>query len=186
MALNVDAAGAMTAAIVAAGDGILWNDVSAAGTTASTKKMTPAEFQAWVVAMALTWTGKATFSAGAAITPASTPATTEVGYLGSPVLTTLDSGNVAPALADCGKTFYHTDGNARNFTIPANGSVAFPLGTVLCLVNENGGANVSIIITTDTLRWGSSTGTRTLAANGTATLIKVASTVWRLTGDGIT
>ena len=48
------------------------------------------------------------------------------------------------------------------------------------------GGNVTIAITTDTLRWGSSTGSRTLAANGTATALKVASTTWRLTGDGIT
>ncbi len=130
--------------------------------------------------------GVANMANGGVITPTATPAVNEIGYLGSPILTGLDSGNVAPALADCGKTFYHTDANARNFTIPANGSVAFPVGTILAIENENGAAAVSIIITTDTLRWGSSTGTRTLAANGGCSIQKMASTVWRIRGEGIT
>lgn len=132
------------------------------------------------------WSGKQDLSGGGDLTPAAAPSTTAIGYLGSPVLTGLDSGNVAPALTDCGKTFYHTDANARNFTIPANASVAFPVGTILAIENENGAAAVSIIITTDTLRWGSSTGTRTLAANGGCSIQKVASTVWRVHGEGIT
>jgi hypothetical protein len=123
---------------------------------------------------------------GATITPTATPATNEVGYLGSPVLTGLDSGNVAPALTDCGKTFYHTDANARNFTIPANGSVAFPVGTILVIENGPTAATVSIIITTDVLYWGSSTGTRTLAANGGCTIQKMDSTHWRIRGEGLT
>ncbi len=130
--------------------------------------------------------GVANMANGGVITPTATPATNEIGYLGSPILTGLDSGNVAPALTDCGKTFYHTDANARNFTIPANGSIAFPVGTILAIENESGAAAVSIIITTDTLRWGSSTGTRTLAANGGCSIQKVASTVWRIRGEGIT
>jgi hypothetical protein len=123
---------------------------------------------------------------GATITPTATPATNEVGYLGSPILTGLDSGNVAPALTDCGKTFYHTDANARNFTIPANGSVAFPVGTILAVENGPSAAAVSIIITTDVLYWGSSTGTRSLAANGGCTIQKLDFTHWRIRGEGIT
>ncbi len=89
------------------------------------------------------------------------------------------------ALADSGKTAYHTDATIRTYTIPANGTVSFVVGTVIIISNENGAANISLPITTDTLRWGSSTGTRTIAPNGTATLLKVAATTWRLTGDGI-
>jgi hypothetical protein len=133
-----------------------------------------------------TYAPSPTITRATTITQSGNPAATSVGYMGSPVLTTLDSGNVAPALADSGKTFYHTDANARDFTIPADASISFPVGTILAIVNEDGAADVSIIITSDTLRWTDQTGTRTLAENGTATLIKVASTVWRLTGDGIT
>ena len=68
--------------------------------------------------------------------------------------------------------------------IPANGSVAFPVGTTIVVFN-NSGSTQSITITTDTLRLagGTSTGTRTLAIYGLATLVKVSSTVWLATGN---
>ncbi len=90
------------------------------------------------------------------------------------------------ALTDCGKSIYHTDGSARDLTIPANGTIAFPIGTCIAGVNENAAGVVTLKITSDTLRWGSSTGQRTIAANASFSLLKVAATVWRLTGDGIT
>lgn len=109
-----------------------------------------------------------------------------VGYLGAPQNLGLNSGNVTLALTDNGKHVYHSDANARTLTIPANASVAFPIGTVIVGVNENAAGILTIAITTDTLRWGSSTGSRSVAANGTFSLLKVTSTLWRLTGDGIT
>jgi hypothetical protein len=47
---------------------------------------------------------------------------------------------------------------------------------------------VTIAITSDTLRLagGTSTGTRTLAANGMATAVKVAATTWYINGTGLT
>lgn len=109
-----------------------------------------------------------------------------VGYIGAPQNLGLNSGNVTLALTDSGKHLYHSDANARTLTIPANASVAFPVGTVIVGVNENGAGVLTVAITSDTLRWGSSTGSRSVAADGTFSIIKVASTVWRLTGDGIT
>lgn len=114
-------------------------------------------------------------------------AAVDFGYLNTiPQNIGLDSGNVTMALTDVGKHFYHTDANARDLTIPANSSVAFPVGSVMAGVNENGAGVVTMKITTDTLRWGSSTGQRTIAANASWSLLKVASALWRLTGDGIT
>jgi hypothetical protein len=129
------------------------------------------------------WSGLQTLSAGADVTPASTPSTTAVGYLGAPQ--NLISGSYTMVMSDAGKSFYHTSGTAHVLTIPANASVAFPIGTVMAGVNENGAGNLTLACTSDTLRWGSSTGSRTIAANGTFSLLKVAATVWRLTGDGI-
>lgn len=90
-------------------------------------------------------------------------------------------------LDEAGKHLYHTSGSTHTYTIPANSSVAFPIGTVVTFVAGSGSGNVSIAITSDTLRLAgsSSTGTRTLAANGMATAIKVASTVWHINGVGI-
>lgn len=113
-----------------------------------------------------------------------TISTDSVGFRGAPVNT--QDTNYTFVLTDAGKTIYHTSGSAHTYTIPANASVAYPVGTVILIENENGGGNITLAITSDTLRWGSSTGSRTIAANGSAILKKMTSTLWRLTGNGIT
>lgn len=94
-------------------------------------------------------------------------------------------------LGDANMGVYHptTDDNARTFTVPANASVAFPIWTTLTIVNDKNTATIAI--TTDTLAWfdGSgtvNTGSRTLAVGGVATLLKVTSTRWIITGIGLT
>lgn len=93
-------------------------------------------------------------------------------------------------LADSGKHILHpsADTTARTFTIPANSSVAFPIGTAITFVNQNGAGVVTIDITTDTMRLSpaGTTGSRTLAANGVATCIKLTSTEWIISGTGLT
>jgi hypothetical protein len=93
-------------------------------------------------------------------------------------------------LADSGKHILHpsADTTARTFTIPANGSVAYPVGTAITFINQNGAGVVTIAITTDTMRLSpaGTTGSRTLAANGSATCIKITSTEWIISGSGLT
>jgi hypothetical protein len=92
-------------------------------------------------------------------------------------------------LGDAGKHVFHpaSDANARTFTIPANSSVAFPIGTALTFINMTAEV-VSIAITTDTLYLASAgtTGTRSLAQYGEATAIKIGTTEWLINGVGIT
>lgn len=93
-------------------------------------------------------------------------------------------------LADAGKHILHpsADTTARTFTIPANSSVAFPIGTAITFVNQNAAGVVTIAITTDTMRLAGAgtTGSRTLAANGIATALKLTSTEWIISGTGLT
>jgi hypothetical protein len=93
-------------------------------------------------------------------------------------------------LADSGKHILHpsADTTARTFTIPANSSVAFPIGTAITFINQNGAGVVTIAITTDTMRLSpaGTTGSRTLAANGSATCIKLTDTEWIISGSGLT
>jgi hypothetical protein len=93
-------------------------------------------------------------------------------------------------LADSGKHILHpsADTTARTFTIPANSSVAFPVGTAITIINQNGAGVVTIAITSDTMRLAGAgtTGSRTLAANGIATAIKITSTEWIISGTGLT
>jgi hypothetical protein len=92
-------------------------------------------------------------------------------------------------LADAGKHIFHPvgDNNARTFTIPANSSVAYPIGTAITFINM-AVANVTIAITTDTLTLSpaGTSGSRTLATNGSATCIKITSTQWLISGSGLT
>lgn len=94
-------------------------------------------------------------------------------------------------LADAGKHILHpaVDTTARIFTIPANSAVAFPIGTAITFINQNGtGGVVTIAITTDTMRLAGAgtTGSRTLARNGIATAIKITATEWIISGTGLT
>lgn len=94
------------------------------------------------------------------------------------------------ALTDQGMHIYHpsADTTARTWTIPANASVAFPIGSTITLINDSGAGAITIAINSDTLVLAGSgaTGSRTLAANGDATLLKIGTTRWRINGTGLT
>lgn len=111
----------------------------------------------------------------------------QIGFRGIPMSSR--SADYTLVLADAGKGTLHpaADANARTFTIPANASVAFPVGSAHTFVNETSQA-VTIAITSDTLVLGgtTTTGSRTLAQNGVATALKVTSTKWIISGAGLT
>lgn len=107
----------------------------------------------------------------------------EPGYKGLPQ--NPQAGNYTAVLADA-NTSIRMAGSAATFTIPANASVAYPVGTVLTVVNISGG-NITIAITTDTLVLAATTttGSRTLAGNGFATAYKYTSNGWIISGAGL-
>lgn len=134
----------------------------------------------------LTASNSITFAGTDATTMTFPPASAEIGYLGMP----LNSQSTAYTLvlADAGKCIYHpsADTTARTWTIPANASVAFPVGTSIMIDNDDGAGALTIAITTDTLvlvGTAGSTGSRTLAEGGRAFLYKVTSTRWRISGS---
>jgi len=112
--------------------------------------------------------------------------TDAVGFRNTPINS--QSAAYTLVLTDAGKSILHpaSDNNARTFTIPANSSVAYPVGTVLTFINLIN--TVTIAITSDTmyLIGPGSTGSRTLAAYGVATAVKVTSTSWIIVGSGLT
>jgi hypothetical protein len=113
--------------------------------------------------------------------------TNSVGFINIPINS--QSADYTLVLADSGKAILHpsSDANARTFTIPANSSVAYAIGTAVTFINMTSQV-VSIAITTDTLYLGKDglTGTRSLAQYGTATAIKLTSTTWIINGSGLT
>lgn len=129
----------------------------------------------------------ATLNFTGAMGTSSTPGTSalEVGYQGTPLNT--QNGDYTLALTDRGGTIYKASGGAgETITIPANASVAFPIGTQIDIVNDGGG-DLTIAITSDTLEWalGGGTGSRTLASAGWAVIKKVTATKWKISGAGL-
>jgi hypothetical protein len=140
----------------------------------------------------------ATTKANAALSAAATDATnkanarggnggdaaTNNGYLNIPQNS--KSANYTLVLSDAGKHILHpsADTTARTLTIPANSSVAFPIGTAVTFVNQSAGGVITIAITSDTMRLAGAgtTGSRLLDANGVATAIKITTTEWIISG----
>jgi len=106
----------------------------------------------------------------------------EPGFKGLPVGSTT-SGAIAKD--DSGKTLLISG----NLTIPTDASVAFPIGTVIRVINNTTGTLTVAAVTpgTTTLRWsgtGGTDGTRTLASHqGACSLEKIAANFWLIQGD---
>ena len=114
-----------------------------------------------------------------------TSAANGVGYMGMPQ-NSQSGSTYAVVIGDAGKHLYFT-GATVTATIPANSSVAFPIGTTIAFIASSA-TTLTIAITTDTMYLGGTgtTGSRTLAAYGMATAVKVAATTWFISGTGLT
>jgi hypothetical protein len=109
-----------------------------------------------------------------------------LGFMGIPQ-SAVTTGSYTITAADSGEHIYAS--STRTVTIPANSSVALPVGTTIVFI-AGSGATMTIAITTDTLLVaGSGVGgagtSRTLAPHGIATAIKVTSTLWYISGNGL-
>jgi len=174
--------------------------VSGLGTNVATFLATPSSSNLAAALKDETGSGSAVFATSPTLvtpvlgTPASgtltnctVDGTNSIGYLNIPQNS--QSAAYTLVLADAGKHIFHpsTDANARTFTIPANSSVAYPIGTAITFINMTSQV-VTIAITTDTMYLSSAgtTGSRSLAQYGSATAIKMTSTTWLISGSGLT
>ena len=169
------------------------NDISTESVAWSTITGTPTTLAGYGITNGLTTTAAAaTYAPIASPTFTGTPLIPDnaavsvnyaVGYREAPQVS--QTANYQLVLADRGKSIL-MNGTGLTLTIPANSAVAFPVGTVIIIVNVNTSA-LSIAITTDTLTLANSTttGTRTLARNGLATCVKIGSTSWLISGAGL-
>jgi Pectate lyase superfamily protein len=96
------------------------------------------------------------------------------------------SGNYTLVLEDSRRMILCSGAGGYTLTIPANSSVAFPVGTVIPIMSI-ASSNIFIAIATDTLEWwpGTGTGRRALSQNGAAVLRKVTDKTWAIEGLGI-
>jgi hypothetical protein len=168
------------------------NDVSATGVPWSEITATPTTLAGYGITNGLSTTVAASTYApinNAALTGTTTiqdaaAASHTAGYLDVPQ--SLKVANYQLVLADRGKSVV-MNGASLTLTVPANSAVAFPIGTAIVVINI-AATSLSVAITTDTMTLVNSTttGTRTLAQNAMATLVKVGATNWIIAGLGVT
>ncbi len=107
--------------------------------------------------------------------------TNKVGYIGAP-----QSTNTTVAASDAGKHIYFTGGSTATLTVNTNSTTAIDVGTVILVVNNNSG-NLTISGAGVTFQLANgATGNRTVATKGMATMLKVATDTWYVSGAGVT
>lgn len=96
------------------------------------------------------------------------------------------NSNYTLVLADDGKHIYSANTGAQSVIIPTNANVAFPTGTAVVIVN-NGTTAITVNAAAVTLYQAgtSNTGNRTLSTRGMATLLKVGTDTWFISGAGV-
>jgi hypothetical protein len=161
------------------GSAVSWNNIPASGLTGTTLNAT-------VVTSSLTTVGtlsslivSGSVTGSAAVATASSTASS-LGYLGMPV-NSQSGATYAVVVGDLGKVIYFSATCTATIpaSLPVGSSIAFVAGT---------GATVTIAQASDSMYLGGTgtTGSRTLAAFGMATAIKMAATVWFINGTGLT
>lgn len=109
-----------------------------------------------------------------------------LGFLGIPGNNQSGAYTLLPA--DAGKTIYSTNTGAQAVTVATHATQAVAVDAAVLIVNDGTSA---ITITpasgvTFVLAGPGSSGARSLAAKGMATLMQVATDRWYLTGPGLT
>lgn len=136
----------------------------------------------------VTFNGALGTPSSGALTNCTADGTNAVGFRGVPPNS--QSSAYTTVLTDNGKHIYHpsADTTPRIWTIDSNANVAYLIGSTITFINDASAGVITIAITSDTmvLAGAGSTGSRTLAANGIATAVKMTSTRWIINGTGLT
>lgn len=107
------------------------------------------------------------------------------GIVNAPIKQNAQNGAYEFVLSDSGKHVLHDSADPHDWTIPANASVAFPIGTAITIVNATGAGVITLKITNDTLSTGNGVpgvGDRSISADSIATILKIKLTEWKIGG----
>jgi hypothetical protein len=88
-------------------------------------------------------------------------------------------------VTDANKHLLKNVSDTLTFTIAANSSVPYPVGTALTFATVSGTLTIAIASDAMYLMGSGSTGSRTLAQYGIATAVKIASTSWVISGTNL-
>ena len=103
-------------------------------------------------------------------------------------LATIISQNATATATSEGVIELSTDAESITGTATNRALTPATIGTAITFVNDTSAGALTIAITSDTLVLApdGTTGSRTLAANGMATCIKMTATRWMISGSGLT
>jgi len=107
--------------------------------------------------------------------------TTAIEFAGSTVITNAQTASYTTVLADKDKLIEMNVGSANNLTIPLNSSVAYPIGTVLNIVQI--GSGQTTVVATGGVTINATPGLKLRAQYSSASCIKRAENTWILLGD---
>lgn len=110
----------------------------------------------------------------------------EIGYKSFPIINWNTGSSIQPQLVDAGK-LYHQTGSRAEFFIPTHSSVPYPLGTTFVIVNTSA-AEIVINKNAGIALVQAGLGNVTVVAVkqwGQATLIKLETSRWIVTGSGL-
>ena len=94
-----------------------------------------------------------------------------LSFINTGAAVTTKTDNYTATLADANTCLNFGTASAKTFTIPANSSVAFPVGTVFLIAKSTNA--LYLAVTTD-----AHLGSTTVAATTGALIVKVAETTW--------
>jgi hypothetical protein len=110
---------------------------------------------------------------------------TAVGYRDIPQVSF--TANATIATTDAGRHYYSTQSTSYILTIANNASQSFQVGAAISIVNQGTG-NITVAQgsgVTLYLAGNATSGNRTVATFGMATIIKVATDTWFINGTGV-
>jgi hypothetical protein len=107
--------------------------------------------------------------------------TTAIEFAGSTVITNAQTASYTTVLADKDKLIEMNVASANNLTIPLNSSVAYPIGTVLNIVQI--GTGQTTVVATGGVTINATPGLKLRAQYSSASCIKRAENTWILLGD---
>ena len=163
------------------------NDAGTVTTLATGATSAPVDAQYVTLATNGTLTNERVLTAGAGISLTDAGAGSTV-TVAATIAQNSQSAAYTTVLSDANKHILHptADNNARTFTIDSNANVAYPIGTAITFVNQINTVTIAITSDTLTLAGTGGTGSRSLAANGIATALKIGTTSWIISGTGLT
>lgn len=111
----------------------------------------------------------------------------ELGY--EDLKQVIQAGAYTLALGDRAGHVLYTGAGGHTYTVPANATTAFPIGSAITIINDGAGSLTIARAASVAMHYvyGSPTdANRTLASKGVCTLIKTATNTWYISGGGLT